>query len=481
MTDGLLIIQSSCRGRRRLSWARDTCSRIYAVTRRSSLLERACQCLLVVLAGMALIPAWAACDSGQGPDVPQPRESIPSAENTPGESPGPDASPIPSPEAEVRVAPSPSPPPAPAPLSELDIEEAFPNLSFPEMVYMTYADDDSNRLFVVLKPGVIMVFPNERHVSSAAWFLDIRGRVRGTGSEEGLLGLAFGPDYRVNGNFYVYYSASNPRRSVVSRFSVSATNPNLADDTSEQIILEVRQPFPNHNGGQILFGPDGYLYIGLGDGGSGGDPDRNGQNLSTFLGTILRLDVTGAPPDGAYAVPADNPFVGRGGGTREEIWAYGLRNPWRFSFDRGTSVLWTADVGQNRFEEIDIIEPGLNYGWNIMEGFHCFFRPGRSGCEQEGLTLPIFEYDHSEGCSVTGGYVYRASRISALQGVYVYGDFCSGKIWGLHYDGASVTAHTEIADTRIYISSFAEDQAGEIYILNFDASGGKIYRFASAQ
>ena len=353
----------------------------------------------------------------------------------------------------------------------MDVERAFPALSFSRMTSLTYADDGSDRLFVTLQPGRIMVFPNDQGVKEAAVFLDIRARVSDRGNEEGLLGLAFDPDYATNGYFYVYYSAAGPRRSVLSRFSASADDPMAADSDSERIVLEVPQPFSNHNGGQIVFGPDGYLYIGLGDGGRADDPFGNGQNRSTLLGTILRIDVSGIDADGTYAIPTDNPFVGEGGGAREEIWAYGLRNPWRFSIDPETGDLWAADVGQDRYEEIDIIRPGLNYGWNVMEGAHCF-QPSRS-CDRDGLEMPVVEYGHDSGCSVTGGYVYRGSRLPSLDGAYVYGDFCSGRIWALRHDGVSMTEHLELVDSRLRISSFGVDQSAELYILAFDE---KIYR-----
>ncbi len=324
-----------------------------------------------------------------------------------------------------------------SPLAEMEIELAFPSISYNRMVNMAYPDDGTNRLFLVLQPGRIMVFSNEQNAASASTFLDIRGQVNDRGNEEGLLGLAFDPDYTSNGYFYVYYSASSPRRSIISRFSVSPDDFNIADHNSERVILEVPQPFANHNGGQIVFGSDGYLYVGLGDGGSRGDPGLNGQDPSTLLDTILRIDVSSIDRDGEYTIPSDNPFVGQGGGVRGEIWAYGLRNPWRFTFDRELGDLWAADVGQNRFEEVDIIKPGRNYGWNVMEGFHCF-QPS-NGCNQEGLELPVFEYGRDDGCSVTGGYVYRGSRLPSLYGAYVYGDFCTGKIWALRYDGTKVT------------------------------------------
>ena len=227
--------------------------------------------------------------------------------------------------------------------------------------------------------------------------------------------------------------------------------------------MEIGQPFSNHNGGHITFGPDGYLYVGLGDGGSGGDPRGHGQNLRTLLGTILRIDVSTLDVTGSYAVPPDNPFVGVEG-ARPEIWAYGLRNPWRFSFDRETGELWAGDVGQNKLEEIDIITPGGNYGWNIMEGSSCF-RDNR--CDRDEFVPPVAEYGRDGGCSVTGGYVYRGSRLPALVGAYLYGDFCTGKIWALRYDGSRVTENAQIADTDLQISSFAEGPDGEVYILSF--------------
>jgi len=377
--------------------------------------------------------------------------------------------------ADIPPAASPSPTaltsPATAPLAKMDVEHVFPHLSFRRMVAMAYPDDGTNRLFLVLQPGQILVFPNDQGATSASTFLDIRERVNDRGEEEGLLGLAFDPSYRTNGYFYVYYSASDPRRSIISRFSVSQAETNAADPDSERIILVVPQPFANHNGGQVTFGPDGYLYIGLGDGGGAGDPHQNGQSISTLLGSILRIDVSSLDQQGTYKIPADNPFAGQGG-VGQEIWAYGLRNPWRFTFDLITGDLWAGDVGQNRFEEIDIIRPGLNYGWNIMEGLDCF-QP-REGCNQQGLELPVIEYALRDGnCSVIGGYVYRGSRLPSLYGAYIYGDFCSGKIWALRHDGTQVTEHLEIVDSSLRISSFAEDQSREVLILSFD---NKIYR-----
>ena len=356
-------------------------------------------------------------------------------------------------------------------LQSIDVEVAFPNLSFERMVFLTHAGDDTNRLFLVLQPGRIMVFPNQSDVSRAEVFLDIRDRVNDRGNEEGLLGLAFDPRFAENGYFYVYYSASNPRRSVLSRFSAGEEHANQADPDSERVVLEVPQPHSNHNGGAIHFGVDGYLYVALGDGGSAGDPQGNGQDPGTLLGSILRIDPAAPSSYGNYSVPGDNPFLGVSG-FRDEIWAFGLRNPWRFSIDRETGDLWAGDVGQRGYEEIDLVKRGLNYGWNVMEGFHCY-PPSVSSCRQDGLEPPMVEYPLTSGnCAVTGGHVYRGSRVPLLQGAYLYGDFCSGRIWGLIYDGQEVSDTQLLLDSSLQISSFGEDEAGELYILSFDR---KIY------
>ena len=373
---------------------------------------------------------------------------------------------------------TPPPPPAAAfaeALAPMGIERAFPRLTFRGMVAMAFPDDGSDRLFLAQKHGVITVFPNDQAADRAATFLDITDRVNDRGSEEGLLGLAFAPSFAESGYLYVYYSASGPRRIVVSRFQAARGRPGVADPDSEHVILEVPQPYGNHNGGQLAFGPDGYLYAGIGDGGSRGDPHGNGQDPSTLLGTIIRVDVSTIDSLGGYAVPSDNPFVDSGGGAREEVWAYGLRNPWRFAFDRQTGTLWAADVGQWEYEEIDVVRPGLNYGWSSMEGTHCY--SPRVGCDRTGLELPVAEYEHDLGCSITGGYVYRGARLPALFGAYLYGDFCSGRIWALRYDGAQVREQLELVVTDLSISSFGEDQAGEIYVLDFDPSrSAGIYR-----
>jgi glucose/arabinose dehydrogenase len=352
------------------------------------------------------------------------------------------------------------------PAGSIQVERVFPDLSFQEMTNLVQPDDTSGLIFITEQGGVISAF-SANNSQQANIFLDITDRVNRGDNEEGLLGLAFDPDYRENGYFYVYYSAADPRRSVLSRFSLDQENPDIADPESEVIIMEVEQPFSNHNGGQLVFGPDGYLYIGLGDGGSSGDPQGNGQNLGTVLGSILRIDVSGLSAPGDYEIPADNPFVGTEG-ARAEIWAFGLRNPWRFSFDLETGLLWAGDVGQNLWEEIDIITKGANYGWNIMEGSHCY--SPSTGCNQSGLTLPIVDYDHSQGCSVTGGYIYRGDQIPSLRGYYIYGDYCSGNIWALAYNGSVVTENILLVDSGLRITSFGEDPAGNLYIL--DRQGG---------
>jgi len=352
------------------------------------------------------------------------------------------------------------------PAGSIQVERVFPDLSFQEMTNLVQPDDTSDLIFVTEQRGVIYAF-SANNSQQADIFLDITDRVNRGGNEEGLLGLVFGPDYQENGYFYVYYSAADPSRSVLSRFSLNEEDTDVADPESEVIIMEVAQPYSNHNAGQLAFGPDGYLYIALGDGGGAGDPLGNAQNLGTVLGSILRIDVSGLSAPGDYEIPADNPFVGTEG-ARAEIWAFGLRNPWRFSFDLETGLLWAGDVGQSSWEEIDIIAKGANYGWNIMEGSHCY--SPSTGCNQSGLTLPIVEYDHSQGCSVTGGYVYRGDQIPSLQGYYIYGDYCSGNIWALAYDGDVVTENTLLVDSGLSITSFGEDLAGNLYIL--DRQGG---------
>lgn len=361
--------------------------------------------------------------------------------------------------------------------AQFEVEAAFPALSFDRPVDLQHAGDGTNRLFVVEQhTGRIMVFPNDPSVTNATIFLDLDNI--NTGNEEGLLGLAFHPDYENNGYFFVNYSASNPRRTVIARYSVESANPNQADPNSQVVIMTINQPYNNHNGGQLAFGPDdGYLYIGLGDGGSGGDPGENGQDPKTLLGSVLRIDidnfVVGGPP---YSIPADNPFVGNTEGFREEIFAFGLRNPWRFSFDPPTGDLWLGDVGQGQREEINVIENGGNYGWDTMEASLCF-EPS-NGCNEEGLTLPVWEYGRSLGSSVSGGYVYRESRVPELEGKYIYADFVSGRIWALTYDGTNPASNEEIHDASFNIPAFGTSENEDFFILSFN---GKIYKFVETQ
>ncbi|MBD3224795.1 MAG: T9SS type A sorting domain-containing protein [Caldithrix sp.] len=366
-------------------------------------------------------------------------------------------------------------------IGQYELKEAFPNLSFTRPVDLQDAGDGSDRIFVVEQQGNIYVFPNDSNVTQKSLFLDLTAKVDDSGNEMGLLGLAFHPQYESNGYFYVDYTTSDPsRRSVVSRFTVSAENENMADPQSEVEILSVNQPESNHNGGQIVFGPDGYLYISLGDGGGAGDDHGeigNGQDRKTLLGSILRIDVDRQQGDLNYAIPEDNPFVGNQEDWQEEIYAYGLRNVWRFSFDFQTGWLWAGDVGQNEYEEVDIIQKGLNYGWRIMEGKHCYDPP--AGCDTTGLELPVWEYDHSVGQSITGGYVYHGDDVPELTGLYIYADYVGGQIWSLNYDGQGEPENSLLLDTGHNISSFGQDQNDELYICTFDGDNSKIYKFKS--
>jgi glucose/arabinose dehydrogenase len=348
------------------------------------------------------------------------------------------------------------------------IQVAFPQLSFNQPVGIYDAGDGSDRLFVLEQPGVIRVFEYSRNTTAAQVFLDIRDRVL-FGGEQGLLGLAFHPNYSTNGYFYVDYVAANPTRTVIARYFVTPGNPNVADKSSEFILLQIAQPFANHKGGQLAFGPDGYLYIGMGDGGSGGDPFGNAQNHSVLLGKILRIDVNSPSAGRNYSIPTDNPFAGNTLGYGEEIYAYGFRNPWRFSFDSATGKLWVGDVGQDRLEEIDVVEKGKNYGWNTMEGSLCYNPP--SGCNETGLDLPLYEYDHSLGSAIIGGSVYRGSTLQALVGSYVYGDYGSGLIWALS-NITSTPVNILLVSSTLNLNSFGVDQNNELYVCAFD---GKIY------
>ncbi len=345
---------------------------------------------------------------------------------------------------------------------------------------------DPDRAFIVQQRGLIRVLDLTTDTVLPTPFLNLAGRVSQSGNERGLLGLAFHPDYANNGLFFVNYTDTASGDTVIARFSVGG-DPDIADPNSFVQVLTFDQPFSNHNGGWIGFGPnDGYLYISAGDGGSGNDPGNRAQNTTLLLGKMLRIDIDGDDfpndPDANYAIPASNPFAGGGGAG--EVWAYGLRNPWRSSFDRATGDLWIADVGQNNYEEIDF-EPagsagGNNYGWRCMEGFHCTGLTGCT-CNDAGLVLPIHEYTHSQGCSVTGGSVYRGAAIPHLRGTYFFGDYCTAKLWSFRYDGSS---KTEFADRTAElapgggvsinsVASFGEDANGEIYICDL---GGEVFR-----
>ena len=363
------------------------------------------------------------------------------------------------------------PPESPTPLpteipAALPLDSLTPRLlpfasGFNKPTFLTHAGDGSSRLFVVEQAGRILVI-KDGAVSSTP-FLDIVSIVGSDANEQGLFSVAFQPDYANNGLFFVNYT-DRQGDTTIARYQVS-NNPDVADPNSARILLTINQPYPNHNGGQLAFGPDGYLYIGMGDGGAANDPHDNGQNLNTLLGKILRLDIDNADP---YGAPQDNPFVNQSD-ARPEIWSYGWRNPWRFSFDRVTGDMYIADVGQNQYEEVDVelagTPAGQNYGWRLMEGLHCF-NPQNCDPTSLGVALPVVEYDHSQGCSVTGGYVYRGADFPDLTGVYFYGDYCSGIVWGLRREADGSWAQAQLLQAQANISSFGQDKAGEVYLVD---------------
>jgi glucose/arabinose dehydrogenase len=352
--------------------------------------------------------------------------------------------------------------------------QALP-FGFRQPLYLTHAGDGSGRRFVVEKGGTIRIIRGDELLPTP--FLDIASRVRASGSEQGLLGLAFHPRYAETGRFFVGYTDTQGRNTV-ERYQVSA-DPNRADPATGVKLLSIDDPAQNHNGGMVVFGPDGYLWVGTGDGGGAGDRYQNGQNRQTLLGKMLRLDVDNGEP---YAIPADNPYVGQAG-TRPEIWAIGLRNPWRYAFDRANGDLWIADVGQNAFEEIDHVPSsaagGLNFGWPLMEGQHCF--PESARCDPAPYMLPVAEYGRGGGCSVTGGYVYRGPAYPTLHGLYFFGDFCTGKVWSLDQRDGGAWRMTEQLQQPLQISSFGEDEAGEVYLTTFSGSDGahRIYQIVA--
>lgn len=364
--------------------------------------------------------------------------------------------------------------PAPDP-SQYTLTEVASGLARP--IYLTNAGDGSRRLFVLEQAGKIKLVVDGAVQNIP--FLDISNivsqEILSSYSERGLLGLAFHPNYAENGQFFVHYSDTNGD-TVIARYQVSPDNPNTADPTSGEIIFTHPQPYRNHNGGQIAFGPDGYLYIALGDGGSQGDPQNNAQNPASLLGKILRIDVDGDAP---YAIPADNPIATVNPNLAPEVWALGLRNPYRFSFDRATGDLYIADVGQNQWEEINFQAAGSpggqNYGWRIYEGNHRY----SSEADPGGMIWPVAEYAHSSGCSVTGGYVYRGAELPLLQGTYIFGDWCSGNMWATYRDAQDAWQTIQFkTGTGLSISAFGEDDAGELYVLDY---GGRILKLTASQ
>jgi glucose/arabinose dehydrogenase len=351
----------------------------------------------------------------------------------------------------------------------LQMTKAFPHLKFHLPVWMTAPPTDNNRFFVVEQKGSIRVFKNNSKTRKTSAFLDISKKVRYVHAEEGLLCMAFHPQYAANGLFYVFYLASNPHRQVLSQFKVSSKNPDRADPTSEKILLEIPKRHGNHNGSTILFGPDGYLYVSLGDGGGAGDRDNNAQNLGNLWGKVLRVDVDRQDKGLPYAIPPDNPFVGKEG-ARGEIWAYGLRNVWRMSFDRKSGTLWAGDVGQDKWEEIDIIQRGGNYGWPYLEGTHDY----RNAPGTPPSIPPVLEYPHPSGVCVTGGYVYRGSKLKGYEGAYLYAEYVFGWVKAARFAEGGVAADEKVIEQNDNISSFAEDNDGELYLLGY--SKGRIYK-----
>ena len=352
-------------------------------------------------------------------------------------------------------------------------------------IQVTHADDGTNRVFAIDQSGMIHVLPNDPSVKTAKLFADLRVRTHQfkLDDEEGVLGFAFHPQYKQNGQFFVYYNTESAKQTIfLSRFKVSKDDANKADAASEEVILTIKQPFSNHNGGPMAFGPDGMLYIGMGDGGGRNDPTGQGQaRAASFMGSVLRIDVDHKDEGKGYAVPKDNPFVGQKD-VPGEIFAYGIRNPWRLSFDRKTGKLWLADVGQDLLEEIDIIQKGGNYGWSIREGTLPFGNAAGS-VTATAVVEPVWEYDHRIGKSITGGHVYRGSKLPELAGHYVYGDFVTGKIWALHYDEAAgkVIRNMSIPWSGLPVMAFGEDEAGELFVTTPSAGGKGIFRIVKGE
>lgn len=383
----------------------------------------------------------------------------------------------------------------------VELKLAFPNLVVNRPITICEAPDKSGRLFLVDQAGRLLILPKDRNGSETRVFFDISDRKPYVDNEEGLLGFAFHPKYKTNGKFYVYYTQQNPRRSVVSEFKVSSIDPDKADLKSERILMEIPQPYANHNGGTTIFGPDGFLYIALGDGGAANDPQNNAQNLGRLLGKVLRIDVDSKSGDLAYGIPKDNPFVGQPD-ARPEVFAYGVRNPWRMSFDQTTGLLWAGDVGQNKWEEVDIITKGGNFGWRVREAFHPF---NTNDVVKGPYIEPLIEYPHNPawstnhlpGLSITGGFVYRGSKIPGLRGVYLYADYATGTIWGLRYTmgsffGPRYKNGKTVANAPLHIhpkgvmpirnvTGFGQDSHGEVFIVTFEGDNGKVGRIYEFQ
>ena len=385
-------------------------------------------------------------------------------------------------------------------IPSLELKVAFPNLKFNRPLWFEEVPDGSKRAIVIEQDGKVFIFPRQADAKDPTVYVDLTPRKPHVQNEEGLLAFAFHPQFKANGLCYLFYVQQAPKRNVLSEVQVSKTDPNKADLSTERVLMEIPQPYWNHKGGTLAFGKDGFLYLSLGDGGAGGDPHNVGQSGHHLLGKILRLDVNSRTGNLPYGIPKDNPFAAKDKagnpkadpfdtqpeGVRPEIWAYGLRNVWRMSFDRETGELWAGDVGQDKFEEVDLVVKGGNYGWSAREGFHDFKKQKVQGTALD----PVIEYghnpglcgeskfpDHSHGVSITGGYVYRGKKFPALRGVYTYGDFGTGTIWGLRYENGQLTAHGPIVKENPGrpIASFGEDSDGELYVLAFD---GKIYEFA---
>lgn len=394
-----------------------------------------------VLAAALIVVGLTACWQRGEPEAEAPPSSVPASPSGSAASPEPTATP-----------------------EGIVLEPVFGETRFEMPIGLEVRPNDSERVYIVEQAGRIVSANPQAPSEQAEVVLDITDRVHDRGGEQGLLGLAFHP-LRPDTAFVNYTTATH---TVIVKVEADPADPSKLDPDSEQVVLTFEQPYSNHNGGQLAFGPDGYLYIASGDGGSGGDPQDNGQSLQTLLGKILRIDVDRESDGSAYAIPADNPFIGEG---LPEIYAYGLRNPWRFSFDEETGKLWAADVGQDRYEEINLIERGGNYGWRLKEGTECF-NP-RSGCEREGLKEPLFTYGHDDGISITGGYVYRGERLPHLVGWYVYADYGTGVIWAIREREDGTAEHQTLLRSDENITSFGQDSTGELYVCTQD---GIIYR-----